>query len=127
MTGLGNALLEEFARNQSTGARGSGNVLYLNRSAATAAPPKLDESPSFHFHPYGALTDVHVQLGLLALQHKAERENVHCHAHKGESVTTKWILKQKRLDITHNPQTACSSFRCISLFSETSQQETCFF
>ena len=66
----GNAILEAFARNESA-ARGGG-VLYLDRSAAMHGAKYMDtvsslQSPCFHFHPYGVLTDVHVSLGLEAL------------------------------------------------------------
>lgn len=66
----GNAILEAFARNESA-ARGGG-VLYLDRSATMHGAKYMDtvsslQSPCFHFHPYGVLTDVHVTLGLEAL------------------------------------------------------------
>ena len=68
--GRGNALLDAYARNQS----GGGPVLFVNRSApiagaaAVAGAPAMIESPCFHFHPYGALTDVSVCLVLRAVQ-----------------------------------------------------------
>ena len=70
VVGRGNALLDAYARNQS----GGGPVLYVNRSApiagaaAVAGAPAMIESPCFHSHPYGALTDVSVCLVLRAVQ-----------------------------------------------------------
>ena len=75
----GNRILEAFARNKSA-ARGGG-VLYLDRSATMHGAKYMDpmsslESPCFHFHPYGVLTDVHVSLGLQALD---ATQRVHIH------------------------------------------------
>ena len=70
VVGRGNALLDAYARNQS----GGGPVLYVNRSApiagaaAVAGAPAMIESPCFHSHPYGALTDVSVCLVLRAVE-----------------------------------------------------------
>ena len=77
VVGKGNAMLESFALNHS-GASGGGPVLFVNRSAliagaaAVSGAPAMSESPCFHFHPYGALTDLSVCLALRA---------VHAYAH----------------------------------------------
>ena len=41
-------------------------VPVLDRSVSMLVPP-LDESPCFHHHPYGIMSELHVQIGLQAL------------------------------------------------------------
>ena len=41
-------------------------VPVIDRSVSMLVPP-LDESPCFHHHPYGIMSELHVQIGLQAL------------------------------------------------------------
>lgn len=62
----GNALLRNYAVNTSRHVAHQ-PLLFLDRAPIMRGAPRLDESPCFHFHPYGALTDAHVALALEAL------------------------------------------------------------
>ena len=62
---IGNHLLRAFAGNMT--ARGHAHrMLFLDRDASMYSTPKIEDSPCFHFHSYGQITDLHVRLGLTA-------------------------------------------------------------
>ena len=44
--------------------------LFLDRAASMESVPRLSGSPCFHHHPYGLLSDTHVQFVLNALCHR---------------------------------------------------------
>lgn len=60
MVAAGNRWLRAWANAQVP------RVPVLDRSVSMLVPP-LDESPCFHHHPYGIMSELHVQIGLQAL------------------------------------------------------------
>ena len=62
----GNRETRAFVRR--TAASGGGAPLaYLDRTATMASAPKDTQSPCFAYHPYGALSDLHVEVLLNAV------------------------------------------------------------
>ena len=50
-----------------TAANGGAPLAYLDRTASMASAPKDTQSPCFAYHPYGALSDLHVEVLLNAV------------------------------------------------------------
>ena len=61
----GNRETRAFVRR--TAANGGAPLAYLDRTASMASAPKDTQSPCFAYHPYGALSDLHVEVLLNAV------------------------------------------------------------
>ena len=59
MVRRGNAMLKSFANEHGIG--------YLDRAGTMESIPKVDDSPCISHHPYGLLSETHVQMVLNAL------------------------------------------------------------